>query len=79
MTEIRYKDEDGWMTYQDMTGIKISIRNMRLEEEGLDEFKEALNMFNKFFSLQTIPDKELNFPSIEDLLGIGSKYELGQI
>lgn len=79
MTIIKYKDEDGWMTYQDMTGIKISIRNMRLEEEGLDEFKEVLNMFNQFFSLQVMPDKELNFPSIEDLLGINSKYELGQI
>lgn len=79
MTIIKYKDEDGWMTFQDMTGIKISIRNMRLEEEGLDEFKEVLNMFNQFFSLQVMPDKELNFPSIKDLLGINSKYELGQI
>lgn len=85
MTEIKYKDDNGWMTYQDMTGIKMSIRKMRLEQEGLNDFKEALEFFSQVFSVQTMPsinlelEGELHIPSIEDLLGVNSKYELGQI
>lgn len=68
MTIIKYKDEDGWMTYQDMIGIKISIRKMRLEEEEFNKFERYVNEFNQIFQ-----------PNITDLLGINSKYELGQI
>jgi len=75
MTDIKYKDDNGWNTYQNMVGIRMTIRKMRLDME-----KEKDEITYKI-SIPTIIEVSEDFvysPTDEDIVGC-SRFELGCI